>query len=180
MLATSIAQTLESVGFLHDFRESALVYPIVLSLHLSCIGIFGSMILMTDLRLLGLALKQYTVTEVVAGLRPWKHLGGGIMVLCGLMLGSSEAEKYAPNPIFWTKMSVLGLVLLHGIVFRPLVYKRAQTEAIDKSPTIPARAKAAACISLLLWTSIVCLGRWIAYWDPPKGQDEVHAMIVKQ
>jgi hypothetical protein len=60
-------------------------------------------------------------------------------------------------------MIVLGLILLHGLIFRPLVYNR--TEELDRSPVIPATAKLAAILSLLLWTAMFTMGRLIAYWD---------------
>lgn len=158
-----IAHAIQSIDFLTAFRESALVYPIVLSAHLTCIALFGGMILFTDLRLLGL-FKSMTITEVVTGLRPWKRLGGVIMVTMGLLLATSEAEKYAPNPIFWTKMVILALIGVHALIFRPIVYNK--TEELDRSPVIPARAKAAACLSLVLWTGMATMGRLIAYWEP--------------
>jgi hypothetical protein len=66
--------SIQSVGFLTDLRESSMVYPLVMATHLSCIAVFGGMILMTDMRVLGLALTGYTVTEVVSTLRPWKRV----------------------------------------------------------------------------------------------------------
>src|SRR5579862_6895126 len=110
----SIAHSLESIGFLSDFSESVLAYPIVLSTHLTCIALFGGMILMTNLRLLGLTFNSLTITEVVTSLRPWKRWGGGIMFTMGVLLATSEAEKYAPNPYFWTKMVILGLIGVHA------------------------------------------------------------------
>src|SRR5580693_6982261 len=104
----SIAHSIQSIGFLADFAESQLPYPIVLSTHLTCIALFGGMILMTNLRLLGLNFMGLTITEVVTSLRPWKRVGGSIMIATGLLLATSEAEKYAPNPFFWTKMIILG------------------------------------------------------------------------
>src|SRR5580704_17261872 len=116
-----IAHSIQSIGFLTDFSESVLAYPIVLSTHLTCIALFGGMILMTNLRLLGLTFKSVTITEMVSSFRSWKRVGGVIMIAMGLLLASSEAEKYAPNPYFWTKMIVLGLIGVHGLVLRPLV-----------------------------------------------------------
>jgi hypothetical protein len=72
----NIAHSIESIGWLTDFSESVLAYPIVLSIHLTCIALFGGMILMTDLRLLGLTYKSLTITEVVTSLRLWKRVGG--------------------------------------------------------------------------------------------------------
>jgi hypothetical protein len=160
----AISETIQSVDFLTAIRESALVYPVLLATHLTCIAVFGGMILMTDLRLLGLSLKNLTITEVVGSLRPWKRLGGVIMITCGVLLGSSEAVKYAPNPYFWAKMTVLTLIGIHALIFRPLVYNN--TEELDRSPVVPTKAKVAASLSLVLWLSMACLGRLIAYYEP--------------
>lgn len=159
----SIAHSIQSIGFLSDFSESVLAYPIVLSIHLTCIALFGGMILMTNLRLLGLNFKGLTITDVVTSLRPWKRVGGCIMIATGLLLAASEAEKYAPNPFFWSKMVILGLIGVHGLIFRPILYNR--TEELDRSPVIPTKAKIAAILSLVLWIGMFTMGRLIAYWD---------------
>lgn len=159
----SIAQSLESIQFLADFSESVLAYPIVLSIHLTDIALFGGMILMTNLRLLGLTFKSVTITQMVTSLRPWKRVGGTIQIFTGLLLATSEATKYVGNPYFWTKMIVLCLILVHGAVFRPIVYNR--TEELDRSPVIPTQVKVAAVLSLFLWTMMFTMGRLIAYWE---------------
>jgi hypothetical protein len=159
----NIAHSIQSIGFLSDFSESVLAYPIVLSLHLTCIAFFGGMILMTNLRLLGLTFKSVSITQMVTSFRPWKRAGGVIMIAAGLLLATSEAEKYAPNPYFWTKMVILGLIGVHALIFRPIVYNR--TEDLDRSPAIPTKAKVCAILSLLLWTAMFTMGRLIAYWD---------------
>ena len=83
---------------------------------------------------------------MVTSLRPWKRAGAIVMIATGLLLATSEAEKYAPNPFFWTKMVILGLIGVHALIFRRLVYKR--TEELDRSPVIPTKAKVAAILSL--------------------------------
>ena len=157
------AHSIQSIGFLTAFSESVLAYPIVLSLHLTCIALFGGMILMTNLRLLGLNFTGLTITEMVTSLRPWKRLGVIVMIVTGLLLATSEAEKYSPNPIFWTKMIILSLIGVHAVIFRPIVYNR--TEELDRSPFIPGQVKVAAILSLVLWTTMFTMGRLIAYWD---------------
>jgi hypothetical protein len=158
----NIAHSIQSIGFLMEFSESVLAYPIVLSTHLACIALFGGMILMTNLRLLGLTFKSVTITGMVTSLRPWKRGGGVVMITTGLLLATSEAETYAPNPFFWTKMVVLGLIGVHALIFRPIVYN--QTQELDRSPVIPTKAKVAAILSLSLWTTMFVMGRLIAYW----------------
>ena len=175
----SLFQSIQSIGFLAALRESALVYPVVMTTHLSCIAVFGGMILMTDMRLLGLALKKYTVTEVVRGLENWKRLGFVIMVTMGALLAGSEAEKYYHNPYFWCKLSFLALVGVHALIFRPTVYTK--TEEIDKAPALPGRAKAAAVCSLLIWTGVLTMGRLIGYYEGDKSKTPAPvAQVVKQ
>jgi hypothetical protein len=60
-------------------------------------------------------------------------------------------------------MAILGLIGMHASIFRPIVYN--QTEELDRFPIVPTKAKAAAIISLVLWTAMFTMGRLIAYWD---------------
>jgi hypothetical protein len=166
MFAASISEQIQSIGFLTDIRESALTYPVIMTTHLCSIAAFGGMILMTDLRLLGVAMKDYSIADVVNNLRIWKRIGFVIMVTCGVLLGSSEAVKYSGNPYFWIKMTLLALVGVHALVFRPRVYNHP--EVLDGTPEPPQVAKAAAWLSLLLWVGLVCAGRWIGYYEPPR------------
>jgi hypothetical protein len=170
MSVASIMHSIQMIGFLTDIRESALVYPVIMTTHLACIAVFGGLIVMTDLRLLGLALKDYKISEVVNGLRPWKRLGGTIMIAMGLLLGTSEGDKYYINPFFWTKMTLLCCIAIHALIFRPLVYNRAKD--FDNLPEIPGQVKAAGALSLILWFSVMTMGRLIGYYEPKQTQPQ--------
>ena len=93
-------EAIQSLSFAQALRESALVYPIIMSLHLTGMGLFGGMIAMTDLRILGLAFKGTPVADVHNQLRAFKHLGLTLVVTCGLLLGISKAG------IYWPKLDV--------------------------------------------------------------------------
>jgi len=54
MSVLSFAQWVQSTAFFTALRGSAYVYPIVLSTHMIAIALFGGMILLLDVRLLGL------------------------------------------------------------------------------------------------------------------------------
>ena len=161
-----IAHAIQSVGFLTQIRESALVFPVLLSTHLAIIAAFGGMILMTDMRLLNLALTSRPVSDVVQGVRIWKRIGFVLMVSVGLLLGCSEAEKYSINPFFWIKMSLLVCVLVHGAAYRHSVYDEAVAGKFDGAAGIPQRARTAAILSLILWVGIPVMGRLIGYYEP--------------
>ena len=164
---------LQATQFATAFRESALVYPIVMTGHLTGMGLFGGMIAMTDMRLLGWAMRGSSITEVVEQFRVWKRIGFVLVVGCGAMLLAAKAELYYHNPFYWTKMTLLALVGVHALVFHKSVY--GNTAALDRAAKIPRVAKVAACISLFLWVGLVSMGRSIAYWELPEGTAPVYA-----
>jgi hypothetical protein len=174
MVIFSFFHWVQSTDFMTFIRESGLTYPIIMSTHLACIAVFGGMIVMTDLRLLGAALTDRPIADVINGLRWWKRLGFCIMVAMGIMLAGSKATDYYPNPYFWTKMSFLALIGIHALIFRPRVYNNP--EKLDASPIIPTRAKAAGALSLVLWTGMVCAGRLIGYYEPPNQKGHIVAV----
>jgi hypothetical protein len=167
-------QWIQSTDFMTFIRESGLTYPVIMSTHLTCIAVFGGMIVITDLRLLGWALQGRPIADVINGLRWWKRLGFVVMVSMGIMLFGSKAGEYYPNPYFWVKMSFLALVGVHALIFRPSVYNHP--EILDASPVIPTRAKVAGALSLILWTGVLCNGRLIGYYEPPQQKGHVVAV----
>jgi hypothetical protein len=87
-------QWLQSLSFMTFIRESGLEYPIVMSTHLACIAVFGGMIVITDLRLLGVVLTERSIADVVNGLRWWKRIGFVIMFSMGFTLfGNPHARQ---------------------------------------------------------------------------------------
>ena len=165
MSLAELCRAIQDTEFFTALRESALVYPIVMSTHLTTIALFGGLILVTDLRLLGVALKTVSISDVVRQTRIWKRIGFVIMVTCGILLAGSKLESYYINPYFQTKLLLMALVGVHAWVFHKSVY--GNTAQLDALPAIPRVAKVAACISLVLWVGIISAGRWIAYFEPP-------------
>jgi len=174
----SVFESIQSTSFMTWIEQTPWVYPIIMATHLSCIAVFGGMILMTDLRLLGLALRDQSIADVVGGLRPYKRIGFVIMVTCGFLMAGSEAPTYYPNPYFWMKMSLLLLVGVHALIFKPMVYDHPAE--LDKAPVIPTRAKAAAVLSLILWVSIPVCGRLIGYYEPDEGKAKAPQTVANR
>ncbi|HML17732.1 MAG TPA: DUF6644 family protein [Bryobacteraceae bacterium] len=164
MSPAEISQAIQDTAFFTAMRESMLVYPIVMSTHLTSIAIFGGLILMTDLRILGLALKSVPISDIVRQTRIWKRIGFVIMITCGILLAGSKFSSYYNNPYFLIKMTLLALVGVHALAFHKSVY--ANPAKLDELPAVPRIAKAAAWLSIVLWVGILSCGRWIAYWEP--------------
>jgi len=169
-----ICHAIQDTQLFTGIRESGLLYPILLSSHLATLAVFGGLILVSDLRLLGLALTNIPVSDVLLRTRPWKRVGFLLMITWGILLAGSKLSEYYDNPYFQTKLTLLVLVGVHALVFRGSVYR--DPERLDKLPRLPGVAKAAACTSLALWLGIMSMGRWIAYFDRP----EYHPHRVEQ
>lgn len=170
------AQWVQSTEFFTAIRESWYVYPAIMSSHLAGIALAGGMVLMVDLRLLGLAMRKRSVSDVVNQLRWLKWAGLAVVVTCGILMLGSKAEEYYYNIFFRVKMTVLSLILVHSLVFRRSVYSKVSE--YDKTGKIPGRAKLAASLSLILWTCMVICGRGIGYIEPPL--DKLHARVIQQ
>ena len=159
MSLESFFQSIANTGLATAVRESTVAYPVILSLHLTCIAFIGGLILMTNLRLMGVSMTSTPAGEVIARLRPWKHVGGFVMVSCGILLAASKANEYYTNPYFLLKMCFLAAVIVHHWVFRGSVYRRG-------APASGSMAKWAGLLSILLWIGVLSAGRWIGYYEP--------------
>jgi hypothetical protein len=173
MSALEFAQWLQMTDWATYLRSSAYTYPIILSSHLTGIALFAGAILVTDLRILGAVLRNQPVADVVDQLRWPKRIGFLIVATCGFLLFSAKAEEYYYNTFFRIKLTLFALVIIHALLFRGSVYNNAA--ALDQARRMPAKAKTAAALSLMLWVSIVCAGRGIGYIEPPL--DKLHAAL---
>jgi hypothetical protein len=160
-MLVSILIWLENLTPFSSLRSSAYVYPVVLALHLSAISLFAAMIVATDLRLLGWALPDSPIADIIARLRMAKRIGFILAASCGFLLFAAKAEEYYYNPFFRTKMLLLALVALHALAFQRGVY--ADSANLTHTGETPRCAKLAASVSLVLWLAILCAGRAIGY-----------------
>ena|SRR5579863_2630998 len=161
MFVPSAVEWVENTGLSIAIREGGLPYPVIGGIHLLSIALFGGMLLVTDLRLLGWAMQRRTVSDVMSQLRPWKWLGFAVVAVTGVLLTWAEPVRLYRSPSFWVKMALLALVGVHALVFRGGVYEHP--EKLDAGVT--SQAKVAAVLSMLLWAGIIVSGRLIAF-DP--------------
>ena len=153
---------LQSTAFFTELRGSGIVYPTVLSLHVLAIAMFGVMILVTDVRLLG-GMRKYLVAEILDNLRTPKRVGLTLIVTCGLLLFGAKAEEYYYNAFFRMKMSILLLIIIHSVLFRAGVYRNGA--ALDAGG-LTGQARLAGGLSLVLWFGMMMCGRGIGYVEP--------------
>jgi hypothetical protein len=156
---------LQNTGLMRALRESDHGYEILLSLHVSFIALFGASIALTNTRLLGWALTQDSIADVVDQLRWPKRVGFLCVATCGFLLFGMKAEEYYLNIFFRIKILLFLTIAVHAAVFRPRVYNTPAE--LEGTAGTPARAKIAALLAMLLWLGVVCAGRGIGYIHPP-------------
>jgi hypothetical protein len=159
MTIQSMLEGIENTGLSVAIREGGLPYPIIGGLHLLSIALFGGILLITDLRLLGWALTKRKVSDIWHMALVWKRLGFVVVVATGLLLVWAEPIRLYRSPSFWVKMTLFALVAVHALVFRRSVY--ADPEKLDAG--VGRRAKLAAATSLVLWAGLIVSGRLIAF-----------------
>jgi hypothetical protein len=137
---------IQGTPFSMFIRGSDYAYPIILALHVTGISLFGGMVLMTDLRLLGWTNGGLSIADLVDRLRTPRRIGLIFVAACGVLLLIGNPEKYLANIFFRIKLLLFALLVLNALIFRR-----------------SGRVKLAAGLSLLLWFGVVCAGRGIGY-----------------
>ena len=136
-------------------QASVWMFPVIQASHLFIMSIFAGSILMVDLRLLGLGMKNQSVAQVTRQAQPW--LIGSLlgMVATGIPQFTTNAMRYYPNPAFWPKMEIL----LVAVIFTFALRHRAAR--VDEARVGGFWFKAGGVTSLVLWTAVLIGGRLI-------------------
>ena len=138
-------------------RESIWLFPVIEAFHLIGLGLTVGAVLMVDLRLLGVGLRQQPVAELAAAVEPWLLGSLTLMITSGTLLFLSEAVKCYYSFPFWVKMTSLFLVLLFTFTVRRRVTRTGL--ASDR----PLLGQVTALVSLTLWFGVAWGGRWIGF-----------------
>ena len=132
---------LEATALAEFLKRSRWVYPLVNAGHVLGIALLVGAVLPMDVQVL----RRRPVTSF---LRAWAAGGLGLAVLCGAALFVTQAGDYLASGWFRAKIALLALALTNAA----LALRR---------PGGPSRP--AAFLSLVLWPSVLLLGRMVAY-----------------
>jgi hypothetical protein len=151
----------EDSGLADNIRENDVLFPLIESVHVLAICLVVGSILVVDLRLLGLASVNRSVTRVTNGILPFTWSAFAVAAASGILLFISNATKYLGNGYFVAKIFLicaagLNMAIFHGISGRDL--PRWENETV-----LPLPARLAGGLSILLWISVVTCGRWIGF-----------------
>jgi hypothetical protein len=133
------------------------VFALVQMVHLLGLATLGGMVLLADLRLLGVLMRAVPSELVVANTNRWFTVGLVMAAASGVFMSSAVALKLYYSEMFWAKMAAFaaGVAFVYGIR-RPLL-------RFDHATIPPWVLKLTALTSLALWFTVAACGRWIGF-----------------
>jgi hypothetical protein len=152
---------LEGLAWTTAIRESTWGYPTIETAHVASVVVFAGLVIVMDLRLVGVAFTHAPLTQIQRRLFPWQMAGLVPSTATGFLLCVVDPLRYYGNVFFRVKLVLLALAGLNALTFHLRTYRTAGR--LDENPQLTATARLAGTISLLLWFAIIVSGRLIAY-----------------
>jgi hypothetical protein len=144
-----------------DIRESSLLFPIIEGIHVLALSLSVGLILITDLRLMGVVMRNRATSEVWSQFFPWMMSGFGVMFLTGTLLFWSHALSAYHSAAFRAKLVLLILSAVNAVVYHATIYRKLNEW--DSLAIPPRQARMSGLASLLLWAGVITMGRIMAY-----------------
>jgi hypothetical protein len=157
MLPLALFQWCESTVVGGAIKNSSWAFAVIESIHLLGLALIGGILLLVNLRLLGLGLRRYPLVALALDVQPWFAFSLVVMLLSGFALFLSEATKCYYSQPFWVKMASLATATLFTVTVQRNVVMNATSDSR------PLRRTLVAIISLILWFSVGAAGRWIGF-----------------
>ena len=136
-------------------RESLWLFPVIQCGHLLALAMLGGSVLVVDLRLLGLGLREQPVDGLARKVHPLLMGSLATIIATGILMFLSEALKCFYSPPFCYKMALLAIATLFTLTVRRRVLAAGAG---------PMRQRLTAAVSLALWFGVGFSGRWIAFY----------------
>ncbi len=133
------------------------VFAVVQMFHLLSMSMLGGMVILSDLRLLGVLMKDVPSEVVVENTNKWFGVALVVLIISGIFMSSAVALKLYYNEMYWAKM----ITLLIGIVFFYAIRKPLLKH--DHSTINPWALRSLAVSSLIIWFTVAASGRWIGF-----------------
>jgi hypothetical protein len=141
----------------NPLNASELAFPVLECCHILGFAISVGTIAIVDFRLLGVGMRRQNAPDLNRDLWLWTLAGLVVTVFSGLLLYSSDPDTYYFNLAFLFKMIFLGTAIVFHYTIRRKVVSR---------DTPPSQGKRVACISLVLWASVIFGGIFIGFVNP--------------
>ena len=136
---------LQHVEWVTTLATSRPLFGLVLVVHYLAVFCCVGTIVLLDARILGVTARDQALSALAVHLRPWIWIGLTSVVVSGFLLFTTEAGSYAAVTPFRVKMLVVVLAVVSSLAIEWNVRRW------DRARAMPATARLAALISIVLW-----------------------------
>jgi hypothetical protein len=99
-------------------------FPLLESIHVLTATFVLGALLMVDLRLIGIAARQQSVTRISGELIPWSWGAFAVASITGVGMFTTRAGTYMENPAFQIKLALLALAGVNMAAFHFGTFRR--------------------------------------------------------
>ena len=142
-------------------RTDDVLFPLIETIHVIMLCLVFGTILITDLRLIGVASTNRPADKVMLPILPVTWIGFLVAAITGVLMFISNATHYLANSFFVIKISLILLAGVNMSVFHFVTGKNILSWRNQPQPPVVIRLTGGA--SLALWVGIIACGRWIGF-----------------
>lgn len=148
---------IENSGIGRAVRESLWAFAVIESIHLIALVMLGGAVLLVDMRLLNLGLRQRPVAELARDAQRFFSAGLVLLILSGSALFASEAVKCYYSVPFRIKIItiVVATIFTYGVRNRVALAEEGRVGGASKALV--------AVLSIGMWFTVAAAGRWIGF-----------------
>jgi hypothetical protein len=166
--ATTLLQTIATAAkpWASLYSDSRAVSSAVTFLHLGGLLFAGGLAISSDRAtfraLRGTEQDRSRLLTDLSDAHAWVLGGLTVIFVSGVLLALSDVKTFGPSPIYWTKMSLVALLLVNGVLLerteRKLRAGSLLTQTTAPMNRLWGRLRFAATASMVLWIAIVLAG----------------------
>lgn len=140
----------------YEIRDSTWQFAVLEMVHLAGLAILLGALVVIDLRLFGLGMRNMPPSQLARELRRWMRVGMVTVLGSGVLLFFGEPMKLSDNPSFHVKM----ILLFFALLLQVTLFRRIRSDT--SSSGSPANM-VIGTLSLLLWMGVGLAGRAIGF-----------------
>ena len=140
-------------------KDRAITFASIEAVHLLALAVLGGAVLVSDLRLLNVALRDVPSKTITDGAHRWFKWSLWVMLVTGVLMLTGVANKCYGHAYFWIKMGALAAGIVFAFAIKQPLLKG------EHSDIHPLTLKLVGLSSISLWFLVAASGRWIGYSD---------------
>jgi hypothetical protein len=138
-------------------KDKAATFATIEAVHLMALAMLGGAVLVSDLRLCNVVLKDVPSKIVTDNAHKFFKVALIVLLVTGFVMLAGVATKCYHNFYYWVKMAALAVGILFAFTIRQPLLRRNHDELN------PMTLKLVAVASMSVWLLVAASGRWIGF-----------------